>query len=63
MALPPISSRSPAKSARESFLLKSVLVASALFFSALVMAEQEYYLSAPGHSLSEAEVALQLSGR
>jgi hypothetical protein len=44
-------------------LLKSVLVASALFFSALVMANQEFYMSAPVHSLGEAEVTLRLAAK
>lgn len=45
--------------AGESFLFKSALVASALFFSAIVMVEMEFYVSAPAHSLSEAEVTLR----
>lgn len=47
----------------ESFLLKTMLVASALFFGALVVANQEIYMSKPGHSLSEAEVELRLAAR
>jgi hypothetical protein len=43
----------------ESFLFKSVLVVSALFFSAIVMVEMEFYVSAPAHSLSEVEVMLR----
>ena len=58
IALPP-----RLKPPRESFLLKSMLVVSALFFSALVMATQEFYMSAPGHSLSEAEVELRVAAR
>ena len=54
MPIPVIPRRPPAKPRRESFLLKSMLVASALFVGALVMANEEFYLSAPGHSLSEA---------
>lgn len=50
-----------AKPQRESFLLKSLLVACALFFAALVMANQEFYLSAPGQSLSEVETTLRLA--
>ena len=46
---------------RESFLLKSVLVASALFVASIVMVNQEFYMSAPGHSLSEAEISLRLA--
>jgi hypothetical protein len=45
--------------AGESFLFKSLLVASALFFSAIVLVEMEFYVSAPAHSLSEAEVMLR----
>jgi hypothetical protein len=60
MTVPPILPHRHGKPARESFLLKSVLVASALFFSALVMANQEFYMSAPAHSLGEAEVTLRL---
>ena len=56
--LPPRTSRP-----RESFLLKTMLVASALFVGTLVMANQEFYMSQPGHSLSEVEVALQLAAR
>ena len=48
---------------RESFLLKTMLVVSALFFGALVVANQEIYMSKPGQSLSEAEVALRLAAR
>jgi hypothetical protein len=40
-------------------LFKSLLVASALFFSAIVLVEMEFYVSAPAHSLSEAEVMLR----
>lgn len=63
MTIPSIPRRPQGKPGRESFLLKSVLVASALFFGALVMANQEFYLSAPGQSLSEAEVTLRLAAR
>jgi hypothetical protein len=52
-----------AKPQRESFILKSMLVASAPFFGALVMANEEFYLSAPGQSLSEAEAMLRLPAR
>ena len=62
MTTPPIQPR-PAKPARESFFLKSMLVASALFVGALVMANQEFYMSAPNQSLSQAEGALRLSAR
>lgn len=55
---PPRRRRDQAR-AGESFLFKSVLVASALFFSAIVMVEMEFYVSAPAHSLSEAEVTLK----
>ena len=60
MTTPPFQPRQ-AKPARESFVFKSVLVASALFVGALVMANQEFYMSAPDHSLSQAEVALRLA--
>jgi hypothetical protein len=40
-----------------------MLVASALFFGALVTANQEFYLSKPGQSLSEAEVSLRMVAR
>ncbi len=42
----------------ESFALKTLLVASALLLCAMVMVEMEFYVSAPAHSLSEAEVML-----
>jgi hypothetical protein len=51
------------KPARESFLLKSMLVASALFMGSLLVAHQEFNFSAPGHSLSETEAALRLAAR
>ena len=57
------SRRPPAEPPRESFLLKSLLVASALFVAALAMANQEFYMSAPGQALSETEVALRLPAR
>jgi hypothetical protein len=56
--LPPRQRRERAP-AGESFLFKSMLVASVLFFSAIVMVEMEFYVSAPAHSLSEAEVMLR----
>jgi hypothetical protein len=43
----------------ESFALKTFLVGSALLLCAVVMVEMEFYVSAPTHSLSEAEVALR----
>jgi hypothetical protein len=46
---------------RESFLLKSMLVASALVVATLLVANEEFYFSAPGHSLSETEAALHLA--
>jgi hypothetical protein len=58
-----IPTRPRAKPDRESFLLKSVLVASALFIASLVMVNQEFYMSAPGHSLSEAETLLVLAAK
>jgi magnesium-transporting ATPase (P-type) len=52
-----------AQPAPESFIFKSMLVVSVLFVATLVMAELEFYVSAPAHSLSEAEVALRLTAR
>lgn len=63
MRIPVTPDRPPANPARESFIFKSVLVASALFFCALVMANQEFYMSSPSQSLSEAEVTLRLAAR
>jgi len=40
-----------------------MLVASALFVAAFVMVELEFYVSAPGHSLSETEVTLRTAAR
>jgi hypothetical protein len=48
---------------RENFIFKSMLVASALFATALVMVEAELYVSAPSHSLSEAEVTLRMTAK
>ena len=48
---------------RESFALKSVLVASALFLGAFVIAELEFYVSRPAHSLSEAEAMLRTAAK
>jgi hypothetical protein len=59
MPLPP---RRPEPQA-ESFALKTVLVASALLLTAMVMVEMEFYVSAPAHSLSEAETALPMAAR
>ncbi len=56
MRVPKIPTRRPGEPPRESFMLKSVLVASALFLTAMVMVEMEFYVSAPAHSLSEVEV-------
>lgn len=53
--------RTEPKPGRESFLLKSMLVASALAVGTLLAANEEFQLSAPGHSLSETEAALQLT--
>ena len=53
--------RRNAQPADESFYFKSMLVASALFFSAIVMVEMEFYVSAPAQSLSEVEVTLKLA--
>jgi hypothetical protein len=63
MPIPVMPRRLYAKPQRESFILKSMLVASALFLGALVMANQEFYLSTPGQSLSEVEATLQLAAR
>ena len=41
--------------ARESLLLKSALIGSALMLASLLVATQEFYFSAPARSLSEAE--------
>ena len=57
------SRRSNAKPAAESFLLKSMLVASALFVGTLVVAATEFNFSAPAHSLSETEAALWLTAQ
>jgi hypothetical protein len=54
----PRQTKRPAEQQPESFALKSVLVASALLLAAMVMVEMEFYVSAPAHSLSEAEVTL-----
>jgi hypothetical protein len=48
--------------ARESLLLKSALVGSALLLASLLVATQEFYFSAPARSLSEIEAALRLTG-
>jgi hypothetical protein len=61
ISLPP--RRTAAKPAGESFLLKSMLVVSALFVGTLLAASQEFYFSSPGHSLSETEAALRLPAR
>lgn len=60
--LPPLRRRK-AEPQTESFALKTVLVASALLLCAVVMVEMEFYVSAPAHSLSEAEVALPRAPR
>ena len=51
-----------AKPQRESFMLKSMLVISALFFGTMVLVNAEFHFSTPAHSLSEAE-ALRLTER
>lgn len=61
ISLPP--ARTAAKSAGESFLFKSMLVASALFVGTLLVAEVESNLSSPAHSLSETEAALHQPAR
>lgn len=60
-ALPP--RRTDAKPARESFLFKSMLMASVLFVGSLLMANIEFSFSAPSHSLSETEAAMRLPAR
>lgn len=59
MPVPALPPRRKAEPPTESFAFKSVLVASALFVAAIVMVEAEFYVSAPSHSLSEAEVAIR----
>lgn len=46
--------------AGENFALKSMLVASALWLGALVVAAAESNFSPPNHSLSQSEQALPL---
>lgn len=53
--------RPRATTARESLLLKSALIGSGLLLISLLMAMQEFYLSAPARSLSETEAALRLA--
>ncbi len=60
-ALPP--RRADVKPARESLLLKSMLLASVLFVGSLLAANIEFCFSAPAHSLSETEAALRLPAR
>jgi hypothetical protein len=59
----PLPPRRPRKGEQptESFALKTALVASALMLCAVVMVEMEFYVSAPAHSLSEAEVTLRIA--
>ena len=61
IALPP--RRTAAKPARESFLFKSMLMASVLFVGSLLVTNVEFSFSAPAHSLSETEAALRLAAR
>jgi hypothetical protein len=65
MRIPQTPRRPNAKTlaSRENFIFKSVLVASALFVAALVMVNQEFYMSAPSHSLTEAEVTLRVAAK
>jgi hypothetical protein len=63
MPIPQTPRRPRAKAPRENFIFKSMLVASALFATALVMVEAELYVSAPSHSLSEAEVTLRMTAK
>jgi len=55
ISLPP--RRADAKPAGESFLLKSMLVLSALFVGTLLAASAKFNFSPIAHSLSETEVA------
>lgn len=61
ITLPP--RRTDAKPARESFLFKSMLMASLLFVGSLLVANVEFSFSAPSHSLSETEAVLRLPAR
>jgi hypothetical protein len=58
----PRRARTRPEPAAESFAFKSLLVVSALFVCAIVMVEMEFYVSAPTHSLSEAEATLRTAG-
>jgi hypothetical protein len=58
----PLRQRRPEPQA-ESFALKTLLVGSALLLAAMVMVEMEFYISAPAHSLSEAETALPMTAQ
>ena len=58
IALPPRPRATTA--ARESFLFKSMLVASVLFVGSLLVVNAEFSFSAPAHSLSETEAAARL---
>ena len=53
--------RADAKPAGESFLLKSMLVASALFLGTLLEASAEFKFSSIAHSLSKTGAALRLA--
>jgi hypothetical protein len=61
ITLPP--RRTDAMPARESFLFKSMLMASVLFVGSLLVANVEFSFSAPAHSLSETEAMLRLPAR
>jgi hypothetical protein len=53
--------KSKARPAPESFVLKTLLVMTALILGAFVFASEGIYLSAPGRSLSEVEASLLLA--
>jgi hypothetical protein len=59
IALPP--RRPRPKPGRESFLLKSMLVVSALFLVAFLVVTAEFDLARQTRTLTEAEVAAQLA--
>lgn len=61
ISLPPRAAR--ATVAHESFLFKSMLVASALVLGCLIIVNAEFSFSAPAHSLSETEAAMRLAAR
>lgn len=60
IGLPPRAASIPA---RESFLFKSMLVASALVLGCLIVVNAEFSFSKPTYSLSETEAKLRLGVR